>query len=181
MYQSNGKDVYIPEIKSQIERTTDILNTVSTNHPKARLHLVAHSKGCILTAAASPRVTGSIIFLAPPEIFDKKIEEYFKSVPGTKIFEEEIIVPRKDGTYTHIPKIYFKQSANIDAQQAILKLSQNKKINLLQATNDEVLGITKYEQLINNKNIEITSIPADHNFKEQWRKPMIKYVLEVLS
>lgn len=146
-----------------------------------RLHLIAHSKGCIVTAITKPYINGSVIFLSPPENFGTKMEDYFRRYPGATSDENEIVIPRKDSTITHIPVEFFKETAKIGAEEVMNKYANNQKISLLQTTEDEVIGKTSYKILRTNPNVEITQLASDHNFKNENRARLINYIYKTLN
>lgn len=180
-YIIEGNDVFITSIDSQIARLRSVLQEVATKYSKVKVHIVAHSKGCIITSLVQPVVEGNIILLAPPESFGTKLEQYFKRYPNAVITDEEVAIPRRDGTTTHIPNNYFIQTQTIDALGVILSYSKQQTINLLQATKDEVLGETNYKLLLESPDVVIKSLPSDHNFTGINRGNLIDYILDTLS
>jgi len=182
LYKIEGKDVFVSSIEEQTQRLSKVLEQVKLNYPKLRTHLLAHSQGCMISALLKPKVSGKVIFLAPPEKIGSRLEEYFDSYPGSERKTGELIVPRKDGTITHIPEEYFKQTANSDVQDFILQYSKEQNISLLHATEDEVLGPKiSYSKLANVLSISIAKLAADHNFTAQSRPELVSYVNQVLA
>lgn len=180
-YNISDKHITITPIKEQIGRLQSIIQQTKERCPGARLHIVAHSKGCIITALTQPTITGKIILLSPPESFSTKLEKYFKRYPGATQKDNELIIPRKDGTITHIPLSFFPETQRVDAEQAILELSKKHLVNLLQTTEDEVIGKTEYKLLLNNPNIDFQELASDHNFTDKHRDSLIEYIRHILS
>lgn len=180
-YEVDGKDVYISPVSEQIGRLKDIILNTKVDFPQATLHIVAHSKGCIITALAKPEISGSIILLSPPEEYSSRFQTYFESVEGAQWIDGTLVVPRKDGTTSHIPQAYFDETHDIMPQEAMLNLARMRSVYIMQTTRDEILGETTYEQLQNNDAITITSMPADHNFTGEYRAQLIEYVQRTLS
>ncbi len=179
-YSIKENDVYITPITQQIARLTEIIQTTKARAPKATIHIIAHSKGCIITALAQPAITGRIIFLAPPETFGTKLERYFTRYPGATSTATELILPRKDGTITHIPLNFFPQTQSIDAEDAMLAFSRKHSVHLLQTIEDEVIGITEYKNLSASPRVTITPLAADHNFTGRAREKLINYIKEIV-
>jgi len=180
-YDVSGEDVYIASISQQLKLLNEILNEVSSENNAARIHIIAHSKGCVVTALAMPKIDGKVILLAPPETFGKNLQDYFEKYPGVQRAKNEIIIPRKDGTITHIPNSYFKESLQIQPEEEILKLSKQSKVIIFQTTEDEVIGQTSYTKLQSIPNIEIIPIISDHNFTGDYRKHLIKQLKDLLK
>lgn len=180
-YKVDGKDVYIQSIKDQISRLSSVLEGILKDNPAATIHLIAHSKGCIITSLAIPDVGGKVIFLAPPENFGTKMEDYFRRYPGSKSDDHEIIIPRKDGTITHIPVEFFVEAAQIQAELEMNKYASNREINLVQTTEDEVIGQTSYELLQTNSNVSIHRLVSDHNFTGEYRNKLIESIKNILN
>lgn len=180
-YTITGNDVYVTPIDRQIKRLLQIIATVQQIAPLAKINLIAHSKGCIITALAKPKVQGCVIFLAPPESFGTKLEKYFSRYPGVEKTKTELDIPRKDGTITHIPLNFFAQTQAVNAENAMVEYAKNQTIHLLQTTKDEVIGKTKYSLLSTLDNVSITAIPSDHNFTQHNRQLLINYLQGVLN
>lgn len=180
-YDIKGDNVYITDIDQQVRRLSQIIKSTQSEYPQATLHLIAHSKGCIITAIAQPEVSGCVILLAPPENFGTRIESYFRRYPGAIASESGLIIPRKDGTTTHIPADYFAQTAKIQVEEVLLAYSTVHAFALLQTTKDEVIGETHYERLQNQPNITISQLAADHNFTKSHRAQLIGYIKTMLG
>lgn len=180
-YKVKDAHISITPVTEQIESLRTVIRQTKEKAPTATLHIIAHSKGCIITALLRPKVDGEIILLAPPETFGTKLEKYFQRYPGAKEQGNELIIPRKDGTTTHIPLSFFAEIQAINAEQAMLQLSKQHSIHLLQTTEDEVIGKTEYKTLLQNPRIHITPISADHNFTGKHRAALKDYLSSTLS
>lgn len=180
-YYIDQSDVFISPIDDQIARLESVLQKLKQLAPTATVHIIAHSKGCIITSLTQPTITGNVVFLAPPEIFGSKLEKYFARYPNAKLTTTEISIPRKDGTITHIPLNFFEQTKDVDAEEAMLNYSKKARLHILQTTQDEVLGETAYNRLRKSPDIEITAIDSDHNFTEHSREKLISYLKGVLN
>jgi hypothetical protein len=180
-YEAQENNVHITSVAEQVTRLKNVVHRIRNQYNTTTIHLVAHSKGCIVTALAKPDISGEVVLLSPPENFGTKLEKYFARYPGAKRTETELIIPRKDGTITHIPLSFFEETSRINAELAMFDYSKQHPIKILQTTQDEVLGKTEYRDLQNDENIEITQMPSDHNFTNQYRKELIKYLSEILN
>lgn len=173
LYKTEGQDVYVTSVAAQVVRVQQIVNDITDRFPDTKIHLIAHSKGCIVTSLAQIAVNGKILFLAPPEIFGTRLQTYFERYPGATKTDTEFIIPRKDGTITHIPIDYFKQSMAIDAEGVMAGLAKTQRIVLIRTLADEVIGETTYKRLRENTNIEIQDLEADHNFTGETREALM--------
>jgi len=180
-YKINGKDVTIVKVADQASLLKSVVAKVQKISPSANIHIIAHSMGCIVASMSELMIGGKVILLAPPEKFGKSMEEYFSNYPGSTKENDVIVIPRKDGTTTHIPQEFFAETKHIDAEQSILDYCKVHKVNLLQTTKDEVIGQTSYELLQPNPCIEITPMNADHNFTGDHRAELISYIHKTLG
>ncbi len=179
-YKIEGHDAYITPIQEQIEHLQAVLYEASQRCPDAKIHVIAHSMGCIIAALTEPEISGKVIFLAPPESFGTRMEKYFKKYPGAMLAKDELSIPRKDGTTTHVPLNFFEQTAAIDAEGAMYAYGKQRSIYLVQTTEDEVISETQYEKLQTCENIHIQKIAADHNFTKNHRREIIALLHNIL-
>ncbi len=181
LYDVKGKNVYVASVDEQARHLRQVLSEVSASYPMATIHIIAHSKGCIITSLGNPDTQGNIILLSPPEKFGTDMQTYFERYPGAEKKDTEIVVPRKDGTVTHIPNTYFSEASKINAQELLLQLSKKCKFVIIQTTDDEVIGDTTYDRLLNNDRINIVALKSDHNFTGEHRKELIDTIKELLK
>lgn len=180
-YKADGNDVYITNVEEQVSKLRETIDKVKKEYPDALVHIIAHSMGCVIASLASTEINGKVVFLAPPESFGSRIEEYFKSQPGAQTTASELVVPRKDNTTSHIPIDFFAKLRDLDPEQTLLDYSKLQKINLTQTTDDEVLGRTNYKKLQNNSAITIKIMPSDHNFTDNHRSELLNYISHILE
>lgn len=65
-YDIHGHDVHITSVSDQIKRLGKIHADIISRYPETRIHIIAHSKGCIIASLSKIKVGGMVIFLAPP-------------------------------------------------------------------------------------------------------------------
>lgn len=92
----------------------------------------------------------------------------------------ELVIPRKDGTTTHIPEDFFMQTASIDVEQTMLKYAEVQPFTLIQTTEDEVIGETNYASLQGVAGITIHPLAADHNFTAANRQILLQVIEQTL-
>lgn len=176
----SGKEVFLSSIKQQVKILQDIIGKTSANFPDKKISIVAHSMGCIITSLAMPRISGKVVFLAPPDNFgDDRLESYFRQYEGASEQDGVLVVPRKDGSISHIPIKFFKELTTIKPLEAMVQFANKRQLSIFQTTRDEVIGETKYGELLNIA--KITEINADHNFTGKERKILIKKIIDTLS
>jgi len=181
LYETEDDDVYITTVDHQVKRLRDIQRLVQKQLPDATIHLIAHSKGCIIASKALLDVAGQIILLAPPETIGRQLEDYLMQYPGAKRTDTELIIPRKDGTITHIPLDFFTQTAQLDPQTLIAEYAKIHPIQLIQTTRDEVIGETAYKKIENCNGVTITQMSSDHNFTGEHRTQLLATICQLLS
>lgn len=175
------KNVIVPTLPEQVSRLKNIYRNVNNQYPSAAVHIIAHSQGCVITALSAINNIGTSILLAPPETMGEKIERYFKSQPGVTTMNSQLIVPRKDGSTTFIPVDYFRNHDLEHAEDNIVQYGNLRPLNVVQTTEDEVLGNTQYAKLSTNPSIHITTMASDHNFTGESRATLLSYINEVLA
>lgn len=179
-YRVRGKDVYVRSISDQVAHVRDVFKRVSEKHPDTTIHFIAHSMGCAVLALSGLRANGQVILLAPPDNFGNgALEDYFKQYPGAVEKPEELVVPRKDGTVTHIPFKFFTEIRDIDPIEVIWQYSSVNMIEIIQTTEDEVIGMTDLSRL--TESAHIAQLPADHNFTGKARRQLLDSMGQILS
>lgn len=178
--QFSENNVYLSSIQDQAVYLQEIYKTIITRYPKKRVHIIAHSLGCVVASIAKLSINGEVIFLTPPETFGKDhLEAYFRNYKGAVQKGETLIVPRKDGSISHIPVSFFKELSEIDPIDAMLIYAKSKKVHIIQTTKDELIGSTDYSRLSNFVNI--LKVPSDHNFTGKNRKVLIQIISTILK
>lgn len=176
----SGKDVYLSSIKEQVGILREIIENTKTDFPDKKLNVVAHSMGCIITSLAGPNIDGKVVFLAPPDNFgDDRLESYFRQYEGATEQDNVLVVPRKDGSISHIPLEFFKEMATIEPVKAMLGYAKTKALIIIQTTQDEVIGEAKYGNL--SSLADISKIASDHNFTGDNRKVLINKISNILQ
>ncbi len=180
LYSVSGDDITITTVTKQVKRLKSVVASVQSEHPNATIHIVAHSMGCIVASLVRHQVEGRVVLLAPPDTFGgRALEMYFTHYPGATKGTSELLVPRKNGTTTHIPYTFFNEMAELEPIDAIATYSHVQTINLVQTTKDEVIGTTNFKAL--GSTVKISQIAADHNFTGDNRQKLIDLVTEILS
>lgn len=171
------KTLTVNPLQEQVRRLTKQLEMIEDG----TVDIVAHSQGCIVAALAKPQHVRRILCIAPPDsINEKRMLDVFGNRPGSHIdLEGESRVPRRDGTTTIIPAEYWR-SINLD----VLKLYNRfpdlvEKVELLVATNDEILGTTNFDAT--DQRIELVHVRGNHDFTGEYRAGLVRIAKDFLA
>lgn len=181
LYRIEGEDVHITSPSEQLQRIRDVISFVRQAKPDAKLHLIAHSMGCPISALANVSGIETVIFLAPAAKFSGGTQKYFERYPNARMENDTLIIPRKDGTLTNIPMSFFDELKELDAQGLMVEYAATRPLTVIRATEDGVLADISYEQLEASEDIQIVDIPANHNFEGESRQKMIETILPMLA
>ena len=178
--QFSENNVYLSSIQDQAVYLQEIYKTIITRYPKKRVHIIAHSLGCVVASIAKLSIDGEVIFLTPPETFGKDhLEAYFRNYKGAVQKGETLIVPRKDGSISHIPVSFFKELSEIDPIDAMLIYAKSKKVHIIQTTKDELIGSTDYSRL--SSVADISELASDHNFTGKNRVILLEKIKDIIG
>ncbi|MCA9309330.1 alpha/beta hydrolase [Candidatus Saccharibacteria bacterium] len=179
LYDIDGDNVRILSISDQAKRVQTTYKEISELHPGATIHLIAHSMGCIVAIEANLNINGRLVLLAPPSTFGGgALEEYFTQYPGAEKQADKLVVPRKDGTISHIPYTFFKQMAQTDPIETVSVYAEQHQLVVMAAEDDELVDTTKYASF--GDDTKIISIPGDHNFTDKHRGELIACIQKEL-
>lgn len=179
LYDIDGDSVHILSISEQAKRAQDIYKEISESRPEATIHLLAHSMGCIVAIEANLNINGRIVLLAPPSTFGgNALEDYFTQYPGAEKQADKLVVPRKDGTISHIPYTFFKQMAQTDPIETVYAFAKQHQLVVIAAEDDELVDITEYASF--REDAKIISLPGDHNFTGENRRELIACIQKEL-
>jgi hypothetical protein len=174
-------------LKEQVEKLRQAHATIKANDPDATIDLVCHSQGCVIAAMAQLEGIRRTIFLAPPDAtfganIDQKIANLKerKKRPGTKILSDgSISYPRRDGSTTIIPQAYWDSRKDVNPIPLYTALAAHTELIIIQATHDEVIGMTDFSQL--PAKAKIIQMDTGHDFEGKDRQRIVHVVAERLS
>ncbi|MBP9738805.1 alpha/beta fold hydrolase [Candidatus Saccharibacteria bacterium] len=180
LYTVSEDDITITTVTEQVKRVASVVAAIQSEYPNTIIHIVAHSMGCIVASLANLKIEGHVVLLAPPDTFGgRALEMYFTHYPGATKGTSELLVPRKNGTTTHIPYTFFNEMAELEPIDTIATYSSTLLIDLIQTTKDEVIGTTNFKTL--GSNVHISQIAADHNFTGENRNKLIDLLAKILN
>ncbi len=169
--------VVLTDFTEQTKRLRQVIDWAQKQPGVVKVHLVAHSIGCIVAALARPVIDGRVAFLASPASIGKKTKEYFTSKPGATEKNGIWTIPRQDGTYSLVPSSLFDEFESTNAADVLINFAGVKPYVLYIAGRDEILPLKEYEVLRRHSAITVVTIPgADHNFNGDSRKEVISAI-----
>lgn len=180
IFDEETNTMTVSPLNAQVAKLKEKLESLG-NDPDATIDLVAHSQGCIVAALAKPTNVRKMLFLAPPDNLDKdRLIKFFGDRPGSQInVEGESRIPRRDGTTTIIPASYWR---SIEAPQPIRlynRLPAHSKVKFYIANDDEVLGMSNFDQT--DQAIELLQVPGNHDFNGEYRKPLLEMLKQEIE
>ncbi len=175
----SGTDVKVEPYSRQIQKLD--LITKFAREKSSEVYLIGHSMGCI-TACILGFKYDRTVFLAPPvhRLKPAKQGNRWEGYPGAHWQDDILIVPRRDGTTTHMPKAFFEEARDISAFEQIVLYSQINPITIIEALQEDILADTVNYRDLPKANIELLAIPGDHNFSGPDRVNSVELVLELI-
>lgn len=177
--ESNTMSVSPLDVQAKILK--DKISEVKKDNPEAKLYIVAHSQGCIVTALAGTKGFEEVIFLAPPTSLSgasSKVKEMLKRIGTTRNEDGSVSYPRRDGSTTIVTSDYLRSREGVNPVEEFNKLSENNSVHIINATEDEVLVDVDFSKL--SKDIEVIELSANHDFKDDAREEVIKVIQSIL-
>lgn len=161
-------NVQVRKLKEKLESLGD----------DATVDLVAHSQGCVVAAIARPANVRKMLFLAPPDSLNKdKLINFFGNRPGSTIdVAGESRIARRDGTTTIVPAKYWESIEAPNVIKFYNHLPAHSTVKFFIANDDEVLGMTNFDQT--NESIELIQLPGNHDFNGEYRQALVSRIAE---
>lgn len=195
MFDYNDADettdtLYATTLPEQVKKLRHVYDETRANNPDATIDLICHSQGCVVAAMAQLKDIHKTIFLAPPDNnFGRNINEKVEAMtgsnqrPGTKVLEDgSISYPRRDGSTTIIPQAYWDSRKGVNPIPLYAALAQQTELVIIQATNDEVIGVTDFSELPDK--VKVIQMDTGHDFEDDARREIMQLIakeLEVLK
>jgi hypothetical protein len=150
------------------------------------IHLIGHSRGTFVAADLQSSQFNTVLLLAPP-LEPSGGRRHFTTYPGAWRDDKNIlIVPRRDGTITHIPDSFFDQAESSDPYDYILRYAETKHLTIIQALGENVLEHTpKYFERCSTiklaQNINVIELEGNHNFDPPHRDMLVRTILKAIN
>jgi len=161
----------------RVKKLTNVIADTRATNPDAVIDLICHSQGCVVAGLAKPKGLRKIVLIGPPAVLTpERMRTFFAQFPNTHIdFDGQSVLYRRDGSTTVVPPAYWQSIRNLNPIALYNDLSDNAKIVIINAGNDEVIDIPDGAQV--DKRIEqITIKGANHNFTNGARPKLIDVI-----
>jgi len=176
----NAKDNDGNILLSPFSKQVQILTTAYEDNKGNETHIIAHSQGCVVTALANLPNIKKTIFLAPPTDNNaEKTISYFKKNPLTSIdLDGTSRLARRDGTFTLVPKEYWKEREPLDIASTYQTYITTHKTVVVKAAQDELVSNEEFASIFND--VEVTEIETNHDFADSGRGKLIAFCKKIL-
>lgn len=173
-------------LEEQVEKLRQVYTEARASNPDTTIDLICHSQGCVIAAMAQLEAVRKTIFLAPPDAsFGANIDQKIANVkerkkrPGTEILPDgSISYPRRDGSTTIIPTAYWDSRRDVNPMSLYTALAEKTDLIIVQATNDEVIGMTDFSEL--PETVKTVQMDTGHDFENNSRPELVNLVREIL-
>lgn len=180
-YDIDGQTVILTDITEQKRRLNAVLDWARQQEGVHHIHLIGHSRGCLVIAMLQPSRIDKIVLLAPPAAAGSRSRQYFTAKKGVKRRGHSWLVPRRDGTTSIIPDSVFDELENISAGDVLLSWADQHGYFLIVADQDEVLENTDYSFLSRQDGVTLIHLPGNHNFEEAARVRLVEKIKQLLT
>lgn len=173
----------VAPLGDQARQLVDVLFEVRKNFPDAIIDIIAHSQGCVGVAIAAPGGIRQVIFLAPPTSLDRERSmRRFAERAGSHIDPTGISrLARRDGSTTLVPPEFWHGLDDYrDTMSLYRRLAELTNLILIQALNDEVLGITHLIGLCPPAK-KLIELATNHDFTSHGRERVIRAIQRELG
>ncbi len=170
-------------IKTQVEMLETITEFAQKKFDPKKIHIIAHSMGCVVTSLAQITNIDKVILLAgPSEPPYNSLKEYFLRKKGTKINKTEISeMPRSDGSTTYVSSDFWSEIKKINPSIRYNNLAQSSSVTFVRPLEDQNIKNEDYSTIKNNKKINFQEISGNHMFEESARSKLKKLIKNILS
>lgn len=175
----------VASLDEHVEKLRRIAADVRRRHPDATIGLICHSQGCVIAAMAQLDGIRKTIFLAPPDQrfgfgrIQEKVQALLERPGATQNDDGSLRYPRRDGSTTIIPQSYWQSRDGVDTIKLYRQLTTKTQLVMVQATNDEVIGMTNLSEL--PASVKIIQMDTGHDFEGEDRVKVAGIVAKELS
>lgn len=179
--QDEAEGLRLTSLAEQTGRLKQVIDWTRQQPDVQRLAIVAHSKGCTVTALAQPDKLASAIMLAPPLHVGSSIRRRFTTRPGAVQHGSTWIVPRSDGTTSLIDENVLDELDTVDGEAVVLSYAQKQPVHLIAAGGDRVLPEQDYAKVAACPGATLDTVAgASHDFEKDARTPLVQLVTNYL-
>lgn len=181
-FNEQDNTLTVTPLHEQAEMLKSQYDSLRSKYPDATIDLVCHSQGCVIAGLADLSGLRKTVLLAPPTRFlnsEAKLKQMSER-EGTVIESGVVSYPRRDGSTTIIKQDYWQSRDKISDPIALYnQLSQETKVTIIEALNDEVLGESDYSAL--SDKVQHIQQEANHDFTNESRSELLNTIGEVLG
>jgi hypothetical protein len=162
-------------------KLAQVLEEARLADPDAALDVICHSQGCVVAAMAKPVGVRKVILLAPPVVLSVEgILKFCGTRPGAVIdVDGESRIPRRDGTTTIIPALYWTSLEGATPVAFYNELASETGLTVVRATQDEVLGTTDMSGLTSK--VAVITMDTGHDFTGAAREELAEVIAKILG
>ncbi|HSW81751.1 MAG TPA: hypothetical protein VLG40_05160 [Candidatus Saccharimonas sp.] len=175
----------VTSLHEHVAKLQQVMDETRRTYPNATIDLVCHSQGCVTAAMAQLEGIRTTIFLAPPDRrfgfgrIQQKIEALLKRPGAIQNADGSLRYPRRDGSTTIILPSYWQSRDGVDAIKLYQLLATKTRLIIVQATHDEVIGVTDFSDL--PETVRIIKIDSGHDFEGKARQEVAGFVAKELE
>lgn len=170
----------VSPLDKQASKLTKIYEDSRQKYPSAEIDIICHSQGCMVAALAKLNGVNKVIFIAPPTDSDEdSIQALFKR-PGAYYNPADVsVLPRRDGSITHIPAEYWVSRKLIKSIDKLYLefIKKHPNVTIIKASEDDVIGNTDLDAFP----VAVHELEADHNFTGPARRRLIAKLKRLLA
>jgi len=170
--EQNNTHVYSYSLMQKTLRA--IIEYITDNYSFSQTHLVAHSMGCILGMEQAMEFETRVLLAPSATPLGGRLKQYFLNRSGTvENPDGSLAALRSDGKTTTVSDVFFTELEFRDP--CVIYRNAPGKTHVLVAQDDEILGET--ESILQSiAHLDITSVQGDHNFTQDQRLILVKYI-----
>ena len=175
----NGNNVSLRPYSVQQAMLKTVLEYVKDQYKT--IVVVGHSMGAITVGLLDSPIPVLSILLAPPVHGPRpNADSAWAARPGAYYEGDMLIVPRKDGTISHIPQAFFDESALVDCPQVLEHYARHANVFIIQALEEDILSHTENYQRLQIDQTRLIALHGNHNFDSPHRAELKSTIYKLL-
>jgi len=174
-----GSDVYLRSYSEQVAMLNSVIGFAASLTKE--VYLIGHSMGSVTASLAYNETPKKVVFLAPPLRHGGSARQKWAAYNGARYENGILVVPRRDGTTSHIPDAFFDEAHEVHAMEAMADYSKIREFTIIQALEEEIIPNTAdYDKLVSDR-INLVKIHGNHNFDPPHRSNLIHTIIDILT
>jgi len=177
-----GDKLRLTSLSDQVARLKQVIAWARQQPGVESISIVAHSKGCTVTALAQPDNVGSVIMLTPPLHVGSGTMTMFTTRPGAVRDGDTWSIPRSDGTTSLVDQAVFDEMATVNGENVVIDYAEKRPLHVVAAGDDRILPNQDYSRVAACPGVTLDVIPvASHDFAGAARQPLVHLVTQYLT